>query len=124
MLKDLIKIANDLDAAGIKWAADKIDGIVNSMSASKPSWIINPETGRDDSFIAAAVGHSEIENDNVEAGRSSALEQAKASLRTKIKPGQDYMFVEKESYYEPNMIEPEQVWVRVVAEKNDQGSQE
>jgi hypothetical protein len=123
MLKDLIKIADSLDAAGHYEAAAALDGVIMSLASDKPDWIANPDIGLK-TGEKAAVGYAEIDNDDLERGVTIAQEQAKAKLRAALGPatGYEIRFDEEFEHYEPNLAEtPEKVWVRAVAEKPSQG---
>lgn len=120
MLKDLIKIANELDKYGFRWAADAMDDIILSFGSDKPAWVVNPMSGLNSKeSLGAAIGYAEIENGDAERGCKMALEQAKSKLRANLKPGESTEFVADEEYYEPDMIDPDKVWVRVVLKKAD-----
>lgn len=126
MLKDLIRIANLLDKHGAFAEADSLDSVIASLTQDKPEWIANPNDGLAPNQVAA-IGYSDITNEDVDRGLAIAKEDAKAKLRAMLgtASGAKISFNQEDEHYEPDMVEtPKKVWVRAVAEKPSQGSQE
>ena len=130
MFKMFKSASAELKEIGLGKAAEQNNAAIDSVDESMPAWALNigPAKKLKDSGTSQsweAVGDAIVENNNAEYAENVAEEEAKGKIRSILPTGIKIDFIIDDTHYEPDGVEPDRVYVRVLAKSrnSDQGSQ-